>query len=233
MPVSAPAFRLALLPLALIFQLAGCASPVMQEGGLANPPLSEKGVVYLFAGLTPAGDDMARSGMYSLTQYIRASGVRADVYNPVNWKEAADNFLAQPNRVETPVAVAGYSLGGNAATQFADRLQAAGVPVQTLLAFEAYKPTPVSCNVRRAIDMYGSDGLFSMSSRLRPEKSFTGRLQTVDWSKLHKNGRHDHLGVSKEPAALEYVKHALIDGGRVRPLAPSPGEAACLGARTP
>ena len=228
MSVSAPAVRLALLPFPLIFQLAGCTSPVMQEGALANPPLSEKGVVYLFAGLTPAGDDMARSGMYSLTQYIRAAGVRADVYNPVNWKEAADNFLAQPNRTETPVAVAGYSLGGNAATQFADRLQAAGVPIQTLLTFEAYSPTPVPCNVRRAIDMYGSDGLFSMSSRLRPERSFTGRLETVDWSKLHKNGRHDHLGVSKEPAALEYVKHALIDGSRVRPLAPARGEAACL-----
>ncbi|WP_442581870.1 thioesterase domain-containing protein [Mesorhizobium sp. ASY16-5R] len=226
--ISAPAIRLALLPFLLIFFVTGCTSPVMQEGGLANPPLSEKGVVYLFAGLTPTGDDMARSGMFSLTQYIRAAGVRADVYNPVNWREAADNFLAQPNRTETPVAVAGYSLGGNAATQFADRLQTAGVPVQTLLVFEGYKPTPVPCNVRRAIDMYGSDGLFSLSSRLRPQKSFTGRLETVNWSKLHKNGRHDHLGVSKEPAALEYVRHALIGDNQVREIASAPGEASCF-----
>ena len=102
------------------------------------------------------------------------------------------------------------------------------MPVQTLLVFEAYNPTPVPCNVRRAIDMYGSDGLFSLSSRLRPQKTFTGQLETVDWSRLHKNGRHDHLGVSKEPAALEYVRHALIDGNQVRPQPPSPGEEGCL-----
>ncbi|MFI0849230.1 thioesterase domain-containing protein [Mesorhizobium sp. IMUNJ 23232] len=200
---------------------------VVQKGGLANPP-TEKGSVYLFAGLTPAGDDMAQSGMYSLTQYIRAAGVRADVYNPAEWQRAADNFLAQPRHTETQVAVAGYSMGGNAATRFTERLRAAGVPVQTLLVFEAYNPTPVPCNVRRAIDMYGSDGLFTLSSRLQPGKSFTGRLETVDWSKLHKDGRHDHLGVSKEPAALEYVKHALISGSRVRTQPPSPSEAACL-----
>ncbi|MFI0848467.1 thioesterase domain-containing protein [Mesorhizobium sp. IMUNJ 23232] len=218
---------MALLPLLFALCVAGCSTMVVQKGGLTNPP-AEKGSVYLFAGLTPDGDDMAQSGMYSLTQYIRAAGVRADVYNPAEWKKAADNFLAQPRHSKTQVAVAGYSMGGNAATQFAERLRAAGVPVQTLLVFEAYRPTPVPCNVRRAIDMYGSDGLFALSSRLQPERSFTGRLETVDWSKLHKAGRHDHLGVSKEPAALEYVKHALINESRVRPQAPSRGEAACL-----
>lgn len=225
-----PLILLFLLPL-LLLQLAGCASSVVvQEGGLTNPAASENGVVYLFAGLTPAGDTMARSSMYSLTQSIRAAGVRADVYNPAHWKAAADNFLAQPREGRGPVAVAGYSMGGNAATRFAERLRAAGVPVETLLVFEAYQPAPVACNVRRAIDMYGAEGMFSMSTRLSRGKAFQGRIEKVNWSKLHPGGgRYDHLGVAKQPAALRYVKNALIDGGHVRRLPPAPNEAACLG----
>ncbi len=225
-----PLIFLLLLPL-LFLQFVGCASSVVvQEGGLTNPPVSENGVVYLFAGLTPAGDTMARSSMYSLTQSIRTAGVHADVYNPAHWKAAADNFLAQPQHEKIPVAVGGYSMGGNGATRFAERLRAAGVPVETLLVFEAYKPAPVACNVRRAIDMYGAEGMFSMSTRLIRGKAFQGPIEKVNWSKLHPgDGRYDHLGVAKQPAALRYVKNALIDGGHVRRLPPAPNEAACLG----
>jgi pimeloyl-ACP methyl ester carboxylesterase len=175
------------------------------------------------------GDTVARSGMYTLTQNIRASGIRAEVYNPAYWRAAADDLLAQPGAAEVPVAVAGYSMGGEAATRFAERLRSAGIPVQTLLAFEAYKPAPVACNVRRVIDMYGAAGPLRMSTRLEPGKAFTGNIEQVDWSKLSPDGRHDHLGVSKEPAALRYVQNALIGEGRVRMSAPSPGEASCLG----
>lgn len=224
-----PLIFILLLPL-LVLQFAGCTSTVVvQEGGLTNPAVSENGVVYLFAGLTPAGDTMARSSMYSLTQSIRAAGVRADVYNPAHWKDAADNFLAQPQREQVPVAVAGYSMGGNAATRFAERLRAAGVPVETLLVFEAYQPAPVACNVRRTIDMYGAEGMFSMSTRLTGDKAFRGRIEKVNWSKLHPGGgRYDHLDVARQPAALQYVKNALIDSGHVRRLPPAPDESACL-----
>ncbi len=226
------AVRVILLSFLALFCLSACASSlVVQDGGLPNPPLSERGVVYLFAGLTPAGDTMARSGMYQVTQHIRAAGVRADVYNPAHWQKAAEHFLAQPRDARIPVSVAGYSMGGNAATRFAERLRAAGVPVETLLTFEAYQPTPVPCNVRRAIDMYGTDGLFSMSTRLRPGKGFSGPLERVNWSKLDRNGKHDHLGVSKEPAALRFVQDALIDGNGVRRQPPAPGEAGCLATR--
>lgn len=200
-----------------LFVLSACTTTIVEGGGHPNPPAVKGGVVYLFAGLTPAGDTMARSGMYTLTQQIRDTGVRADVYNPSQWRTAAADFLSQPDYRSIPVSVGGYSMGGGAATRFAQRLRAAGVAVQTLLVFEAYDPTPVPCNVRRAIDMYGSAGAFSLSRRLRPGNRFTGSIERVDWSQRHpQGGKYDHWGVSKEPAALDFVRNALVSGGSVR-----------------
>ncbi|MBX3568376.1 MAG: hypothetical protein KF914_09980 [Rhizobiaceae bacterium] len=201
----------------MLLALSACTTTVVQPGGRPNPEAAKGGVVYLFAGLTPAGDTMAHSGMYTLTQRIRDAGVRADVYNPSQWRAAADNFMSQPDHRSIPVSVGGYSMGGGAATRFAERLRAAGVAVQTLLVFEAYDPTPVPCNVRRAIDMYGSAGAFSLSRRLQAGSRFTGSIERVDWSRRHpQGGRYDHWGVSKEPAALDFVANALVSGGSVR-----------------
>jgi pimeloyl-ACP methyl ester carboxylesterase len=223
----------AALPILLSVGLGACVSSVVvQEGGLENPPISEKGVVVLFAGLTPAGDSMANSGMYTLTQDIRTAGIRADVYNPSHWQKAADMILAQPDVAKVPVAVGGYSMGGGAATRFAERLRGAGIVVQTLLVFEPYYPAPVACNVRQAIDMYGGAGSMNFSKRLQPSRTFRGDLTQVNWTKWNpKDGRHDHWGVSKEPEALRFVKEELIDGGTVRIRPASPGEEQCLANR--
>ena len=217
----------------LAFQLSACASSVVVEkSGRENPPFSEKGAVFLFAGLVYKGETMQNSGMYTLTQDIRAAGVRADVYNPAYWKEAADDIIARPDAKEIPIAVGGYSMGGGAATRFAERLRAAGIPIQTLLVFEAYYPADVACNVREAIDMHGGVGSFNFAKRLRPSRTFRGHLTKVDWSKWQpEGGRTDHWGVSKQPEALRFVLDELIDGGKVRMRPESPGEAQCLAAK--
>ena len=215
------------------FYFTACASSVVVEkSGRENPPFSKNGAVYLFAGLVPKGDSMKNSGMYTLTQDIRAAGVRADIYNPAYWSAAADEIIAQPDAKTIPIAVGGYSMGGGAATRFAERLRAAGIPIQTLLVFEAYYPADVACNVREAIDMHGGAGSLNFARRLRPGRTFQGHLTTVDWSKWHtEGGRTDHWGVSKEPEALRFVLDELIDGGKVRLRAASPGEAQCLAAK--
>ena len=180
----------ATLPILLSVGLSACVSSVIvQEGGLENPQITEKGVVVLFAGLTPAGDTMANSGMFALTQDIRTAGIRADVYNPSHWQKAADMILAQPDVASVPIAVGGYSMGGGAATRFAERLRSAGIVVQTLLVFEPYYPAPVACNVREAIDMYGGAGSFNFSKRLLPSRTFRGHLTQVNWTKWNPERR--------------------------------------------
>ncbi len=190
-----------------MFCITGCTSPVVQEGGLANPPLSEKGVVYLFAGLTPTGDDMARSGMFSLTQYIRAAGVRADVYNPVNWKEAADQFPGAASRTsrKRPSPLPAI-LWAAMPPQFADRLQTAGVPVTSSASRLRGLQADAGALPQRAgrSTCTARTGLFSLAPEIRvcgPQKILHRKAGNRGLVKTaaHKNGRHDHLGVSKEP----------------------------------
>jgi surfactin synthase thioesterase subunit len=101
----------------------------------------------LFAGWTPPGTNVVGTGMYEVTQELRSVGVRADTYTPDQWETAVSEVESIPGATDVPIAAVGYSLGAAGATKLANALAAAGIPVQTLVAIEAWSPVPVACNV--------------------------------------------------------------------------------------
>ncbi|MBE9604635.1 hypothetical protein IAI18_07140 [Acetobacteraceae bacterium H6797] len=223
LPASLP-LRLALPCLALL--TSACSRPVTPEPALANPPFSaEKGVVYLFPGVNFPSTDVSVTGMTRLAERLRAQGVTAALYSPANWSAAADAALAQPQG--TPIAVAGYALGGEAASQFADKLRGAGLPVQTLVSIEGFTAEPLPCNVRAAVDIFSRDGRWNLATRLEPGKGYSGDLQRIDWLARQDQKNAGPWVYTMDPNAFGLAEKALLQQGRVREQLPSVFERRC------
>jgi pimeloyl-ACP methyl ester carboxylesterase len=204
--------------------LAGCANVFPGEDPVPNPPsLPGRGVVFLFNGLTLPFEGVAGTGAYRLAQNIRQAGVRAEINRPSAWSEVADTLLRHAPLEQGPVAVYGYSYGAQAALHFARRLGQAGVPVQTLVALEAYSPVPVPCNVREAIHIYVSGAALVPVTPLVSEGSGCTRLRNV---RFVPQGPApfwlDHWSVSTLDELHRSVQRELLDGNRVRLREPAP-----------
>jgi pimeloyl-ACP methyl ester carboxylesterase len=212
-----------LLPLLLV--LSDCVTP--DTPGVPNPPLSaEKGVVALFSGWTPEGSTNLATGMYGLTQELRAIGIRANFYTPQQWPDAARALAEMPDARSVPIAMVGYSLGGKGVTSLADALRRGGIPVQTLVTVEAWEPIPVACNVRMAVDIFAPEIIFALSSRLQPGPGFTGQLQRVEYNP-HGGDLFGHFTISVFDSLHRFIRDIVLDGDRVRRFPPTAGEAAC------
>jgi pimeloyl-ACP methyl ester carboxylesterase len=207
--------------------LPGCYS--VDSSSLPNPPLSQdKGMVILFAGWTPPGTSVVGTGMYDITQQLRAIGIRAEIYAPDQWENAATDTASLPQAPIAPIAIVGYSLGAAAATRLASALADKGIPVETLVVIEAWAPVPIACNVRKAVDIFSSDSFLSLSSRLDPGSGFSGSLEQVNYSELT-GGRYslDHWTISKFDNVHGIVRQEILEDGRVRRRPAPAGQGVC------
>ena len=91
----------------------------------AEKPAVEHGRAYLFRGLIGLID----WGMDELAQRITRAGVTANIDSHLQWRAMADQAIADYRRNPKPIAAIGHSIGGDAAIEFAKRLEAAHVPV--------------------------------------------------------------------------------------------------------
>jgi pimeloyl-ACP methyl ester carboxylesterase len=129
----------------------------------------------------------------------------------------ADQLLRRSSEEQGPVAVYGYSYGAQAALRFAGRLGEAGIPVQTLVALEAFGPIPVPCNVREAIHIFVSGAALIPVTALVPERPGCTRLQNI---RFVPQGPApfwlDHWSISTLDELHLAVQGELLDGNRVR-----------------
>ena len=219
------------LALAMVMtSLGACEGARVDYGGLPNPQLSEDvGLVIVFTGMAGRGEDLTGTGMDGVTQQLRAFGVSAQVWSPVEWREAANTVVAHPGARRMPVAIVGYSAGAAAATQVAHALNEASIPVQTLIVIEARNPRPVSCNVRRAVDLFNSRSVFSLSQRLRPGPGFSGELKEINYSTLTVNSaKLDHWSISQESTLHRLTREEVLIENKVRSRPQPSGEATCM-----
>ncbi len=202
---------------------------------LRNPFFSpDKGVVVLFAGWTMPGGNVFGSGMDEVTQELRARGVRAFVYNPNRWQDVAAEIGAVPSAARGPIAIIGYSFGGDSATRLADALRQSRIPVQTLLVVEAWGAIPIACNVRGAIDIFNSNSLIALSSRIVPGPGFSGSFEQVNYGALTDNRDGlNHWTMATFGAVHRIVLDKILDGDALRRRPAPPGEAACIGEAAP
>jgi pimeloyl-ACP methyl ester carboxylesterase len=197
---------------------AGCASLFPGEEAVPNRPTPpERGVVYLFNGLTFPFEHVSGTGTHALAQNIRRAGVRAEIDRPSGWQAAAEGFLGQSPPQPRPVAVYGYSYGAKAALRFAERLGQAGIPIQTLVVLEAVRPIPVPCNVREAIHLSVADILPVPVTALVPERAGCTRIREIRFAPQGPAPLWlNHWNVSRLGELHAAVQEELLDGGRVR-----------------
>ncbi len=214
--VPSPGRRRAFLAVAAL--LAGCANVLPLGEEVPNPPLvPERGVVFLFNGATLSSEGTLGTGTHALAQDIRRRGVRAEVDRPGGWEAAAERVIADPAMRGAPIAVYGYSLGARSGLSLAERLGEAGIPVQTVLALEAYGPGPVPCTVREALHLYLSDSVLSQATRIAPARAGCTRVTNALVREAVPGATGlDHVSVSYFADLRAEALRVLLDGDRVR-----------------
>ena len=128
------------------------ASRLEPPGAAEKVTIQLRGRAYLFRGFIGLITDR---GMDKLTERINRIGVTADVNSYLMWRGLADQAISDYRRDPEPITIIGHSLGGDAAVKFAERLDAAGIPVSLLVT---YDPTrfahSVPPNVERYVNLY-------------------------------------------------------------------------------
>ncbi len=179
-----------------------------RQASVQQPPRS---LVVLFAGWTPPGDTVLRSGISKLAERVRAAGVPATIENPADWRDVANRFVAEAIPKDTSIAIVGYSMGGNAATLLARWLGEQDFGVRTLVTLETGSPVEISPNVERAVNFYRASSGFGRPIVAGP--GFSGALQNVDIDQFAATdgANYDHWSISRIEAMHKRILDLVLD----------------------
>ena len=132
--------------------IAACLAGIATEGTTAEP----HGRAYLFRGLIGLID----WGMDELAGRINRTGVAANINSHLMWRSVADQAISDYRRDPKPITAIGHSIGGDAAVEFAERLEAAHVPVSLLITYDPNRfAHGIPANVHRYINLYQSSNV--------------------------------------------------------------------------
>jgi hypothetical protein len=152
--------------------LAVCLAGIATAATAAEP----HGRAYLFRGMI----DLIDWGMDQLAERINRTGVAANISSHLMWRSVADQAISDYRRDPKPIAVVGHSIGGDAAVQFAERLEAAHVPVSLLVTYDPNRfADSVPANVHRYINLYQSSNVLG-GGDLAPVRSFHGNYASFN-----------------------------------------------------
>ncbi|CAN5321268.1 hypothetical protein BH10PSE9_BH10PSE9_16550 [soil metagenome] len=145
-----------------------------------------RGSVYLFLGLA----NVFSTGLETLSDQLRARGVRNTVLNYGGWPNVADEIVERTKRDPRalPVIIIGHSFGADAVIEISAALATRGIPVALAVTFDATQERPVPANVRHFINYYSAmDGI---GKRLEGASGFRGRLENINVDTLDKGIGH-------------------------------------------
>ena len=92
--------------------------------------------------------------MDELAGRINRTGVAANINSHLMWSSVADQAISDYRRDPKPTTAIGHSVGGDAAVEFAERLEAAHVPVSLLITYDPNRfAHKVPANVHRYINL--------------------------------------------------------------------------------
>jgi hypothetical protein len=203
--------------LILSFLIAGClasAGPAAaQSPGAAE---NVRGRAYLFRGLIGLID----WGMDELAGRITRSGVAANIGSHLEWRSVADQAIADYRRDPKPITAIGHSIGGDAAVEFAETLNAAHVPVALLITYDPTRMAhSVPSNVERYVNLYQSSN-FLGGGDLGQGRGFHGHYASFN---LKDRQEVIHINLDKfdriqEQLAAKVRSAAAGGGGEAVPL---------------
>lgn len=196
----------------------GCSS--MKPGSMAAvQPVSDSpraGNVYLLRGWI----GIFSTGIDNLTEKVNEAGVRAHVYQDDQWKSLG-NTIVQKYRNEVthePIVLVGHSYGADDVIRIARILQRENIEVELLVTLDPVTPPKVPGNVKTAVNLYRSNGVFDTMPFLRgvavtvddppPAKLVQYDIRT-ERQDLMEPGT-DHFNIEKKGKIHdEVVKHVL------------------------
>jgi LysM domain len=163
-------------PIVTALLIAACLAVTGGAARAQTPGAEPHGRAYLFRGLIGLID----WGMDELAQRITRSGVAANIGSHLMWSSVASQAIADYRRDPKPISVVGHSIGGDAALEFAEALEAAHVPVSLLITYDPNRSAHnVPGNVQRYIDLYQSSNILG-GGDIAPGRGFHGHYASFN-----------------------------------------------------
>src|SRR6478735_8320069 len=182
--------------------IAACLTGIATEGTAAEP----YGRAYLFRGMI----DLIDWGMDQLAGRINRTGVAANIDSHVMWRSVADQAISDYRRDPKPITAIGHSIGGDAAVEFAERLEAAHVPVSLLITYDPNRfAHSVPANVHRYINLYQSSNVLG-GGDLTPARGFHGNYASYN---LKNRTEIIHVNLDKFPHIQEILASKIRSAG--------------------
>ena len=182
--------------------IAACLAGTATEAATAEP----HGRAYLFRGLI----GMIDWGMDELAARINRTGVAADISSHLMWRTVADQAISDYRHDPKPITVIGHSIGGDAAIEFAERLEAAHVPVSLLITYDPNRfAHNVPANVHRYINLYQSSNVLG-GGDLAPGRGFHGSYASFN---LKNRPEVIHVNLDKFDRIQELLANKIRSAG--------------------
>jgi hypothetical protein len=141
---------------------------------------------YLLRGLM----NIFSLGMDTLGEELNKRGIYATVHNHTEWKELADQAVADYGAgKEGPIILIGHSLGANAVMQMAAYLGTKGIPVALVVPFDAAGSYYAASNIARVVNITQRKYAY-----MQRGPGFHGTLANIDVSS---DPNIDHFNIDK------------------------------------
>ena len=184
--------------------IAVCLAVIATEVAAAEP----HGRAYLFRGMI----DLIDWGMDQLAERINHTGVAANISSHLMWRSVADQAISDYRRDPKPITAIGHSIGGDAAVEFAERLESAHVPVSLLVTYDPNRfAHSVPANVHRYINLYQSSNVLG-GGDLAPARGFHGNYASFN---LKNRSEVIHVNLDKFPRIQEILASKIRSAGAI------------------
>ena len=182
--------------------IVACLAGTATEATAAEP----HGRAYLFRGMI----DLIDWGMDQLAGRINRTGVAANINSHLMWRSVADQAISDYRRDPKPITAIGHSIGGDAAVEFAEHLEAAHVPVSLLITYDPNRfAHNVPANVHRYINLYQSSNVLG-GGDLAPGRGFHGNYASFN---LKNRSEVIHVNLDKFPHIQEILASKIRSAG--------------------
>lgn len=169
-------------------------------GAMAVPNAASAEEVYFIRGFL----NVFSAGMNQMTDQLKARGVNARAISNGQWSGIARDIISryQQGRVSLPIVIAGHSVGGQEAPQFADTLARGGVPVALVVGVDPGfgAPPPFSAGSPRVVNYY-----IAGSARGKPYTSTAGFRGSINNINIRAFSNADHVEIDKDPAVQSRI----------------------------
>lgn len=181
-------------------RMAAFAGAIVAASMTAPAAIAEE--VYMIRGFM----DVFSAGMNQMTYRLIKSGVNAKAISNGEWRSVAKDIIrrSKNGKVSHPIVIAGHSLGGVEAADFANTLGKAGVKVSLVIGLDPGFKTPNSFGpgIKRVVNYKIPSG-----QNYRAGPGFSGKIRTIDVSKYGV----DHVGIDKSPKVQQLVISRIVN----------------------